>query len=70
MGYRGRTALFELLVMREELRNLVLERRSSTEIQAAALTGMQTIRQSGVAKILAGETTVDEVMRVAMSDVR
>ena len=68
-GYRGRTALFEVLVMTPSLRELVLARRPSTEIQRAARSDMVTMRDAALQKIHAGETTADEVLRVAAWDV-
>ena len=67
-GYRGRTGLFELLVMRTPLRDRILEQRPSTEIQTAALKDMLSLRQDGFRKVAEGITTMDEVLRVAMED--
>ncbi len=67
-GYRGRTGLFELLVMRPELRDLVIERRSSSELQAAARKDMVTIREDGLRKAREGITSLDEIQRVALGD--
>ncbi|MBI3321564.1 MAG: Flp pilus assembly complex ATPase component TadA [Candidatus Omnitrophica bacterium] len=64
IGFKGRTGAFELLVMSEELRPLILERASASDIQAKARAeGMRTLREDGIAKVLAGETTVAEMMR-------
>ncbi|MEM7233848.1 MAG: GspE/PulE family protein, partial [Planctomycetota bacterium] len=67
-GYRGRTGLYEILVLVPELRQMVLDKRPSTEIKRAALESMQTLRQSGLAKVQQGATTIDEILRVAMGD--
>jgi len=67
-GYRGRTGLFELLVLDASLRDLVLARRSSAEIRRAALASMITIRQDGLEKARAGATSLDEVVRVALGE--
>ena len=64
IGFRGRIGLFELLVLTDELRLLVLERASVSDVRAKAQTaGMRTLREDGVAKVIAGITTVEEVLR-------
>jgi general secretion pathway protein E len=64
-GYRGRTAVLELMTMSERLRALVLARAQASELAAAARAeGMRTMREDGLAKAVAGVTTVDEVLRV------
>jgi type IV pilus assembly protein PilB len=68
-GYRGRTALYEVMRVTDELRELVLAGATATELkQQAVQDGMVTLRQAGITKISAGETTVEEVMRVTMAD--
>jgi len=68
-GYKGRIALYEVMPMREELKELVLEGASGMELKRAAQrVGMKTLRQSGLEKIRAGITTVDEIVRVSASD--
>ena len=68
-GFRGRSALYEVMRMTEELRELVLSGASAAELKRQAMAeGMKTLRQSGVEKIIEGVTTVEEVMRVTMSD--
>jgi general secretion pathway protein E len=64
-GYAGRTTISELLVMSEALRRKVLERGSESAIEAAAAEGgMVGMLDDGLAKALAGETTIEEVLRV------
>jgi type IV pilus assembly protein PilB len=64
-GYYNRTAIFEILVMDRELANLVSARAEPSEIRAAAIRkGMTTIFADGLTKAMAGETTVEEVLRV------
>ncbi len=64
-GYRGRTGLVETLVVDDELRRLVLRRAEAKELQRAALAGgMLSMYEDGMMKALAGETTVEEVLRV------
>jgi len=67
-GYRGRMGLFELLVINPALRDLILKKRSSGEIKAAAAKDMITIREDGFRKAAAGLTTFDEVLRVALGE--
>lgn len=68
-GYRGRTGIYEILVMHENLRPLIIERTSSNTIkQAAIANGMKTLRDDGWVKVRAGITTVEEVGRVTQED--
>ncbi|MBI3088234.1 MAG: type II/IV secretion system protein [Candidatus Omnitrophica bacterium] len=64
-GYKGRTAIYEFLMVDETIQELILRRASSAEIvRAARAAGMRTLRQDGWAKILQGITTPEEVLRV------
>jgi len=65
-GYRGRRGLFEMFEMDSRMRDLTFQGASTLELraQARASCGMLTLREDGVRKILAGITTVDEVLRV------
>lgn len=68
-GYRGRLGIYELLEMNDEIRELVLERVSTHLIkQAARKSGMMTLRESALRKVLNGITTVEEMLRVTMAD--
>jgi len=68
-GYHGRLGIFELLEMNAELRELAFNRAPSTQIRKAALaSGMQSLREDGKLKILAGVTTAEEVLRVAQAE--
>jgi type II secretion system protein E len=68
-GYKGRTGIYEVLIMSEKLRPLVIARTSSTTIkQAAGADGMKTLRDDGWGKVRAGVTTVEEVARVTQED--
>ena len=68
-GYRGRTGIYEILVLHENLRPLIIERASSTTIkQAAIANGMKTLREDGWGKVRAGVTTIEEVARVTQED--
>jgi general secretion pathway protein E len=64
-GYFGRTGIFELLVVDDEIRELIIKRRGSHIIKEAATgKGMSALRADGLRKALAGQTTLDEVCRV------
>jgi general secretion pathway protein E/type IV pilus assembly protein PilB len=70
VGYRGRVGLYELLITTEEIRQLSHERVSSWAIQQSAVRGgMRTLRDDGWQKVIAGRTTIDEVMRVTKGKV-
>jgi len=65
-GYYERVALFEVLSMTDELANISLKEPSDTEIgKEAKRQGMMTMKQDGILKVLAGITTIEEVLRVA-----
>jgi type II secretory ATPase GspE/PulE/Tfp pilus assembly ATPase PilB-like protein len=65
-GYRGRTGIFEVLILDENARNAIASRANGQEIRAAArAAGMVPMREDGAAKVAAGLTTADEVRRVA-----
>lgn len=64
LGYRGRTAIREIMVMNDEIRDLALKKSPSTLIKEAAVkSGMKTMRQDGIAKVLDGTTTFEEFHR-------
>jgi type IV pilus assembly protein PilB len=64
-GYRGRTAVHEIMLMTEEIERLIVARASSDEIRRVAVDqGMVTLRRDGLAKVEAGRTTLEEVSRV------
>ncbi len=65
-GYKGRTAIYEFLVVSEPVQQLILNRASSHDIARAAIAsgGMRTLRQDGWQKILRRQTTPEEVLRV------
>lgn len=68
-GYRGRIGIYELLIANEDIRHLVTERITSDRIKQAAMkNGMQTLRMDGWRKVLCGQTTLDEVLRVTKAD--
>jgi type IV pilus assembly protein PilB len=67
-GYKGRMGVHELMVMNEEIAELVVRRAPLGDIKAAAkANGMKELREDGLAKVLAGLTTPEEVMRVVFT---
>ena len=68
-GYFGRMGIFEFLVMDEEIQHLVLQKADANGIRDRAMKlGMRTLWQDGAEKVLAGATTLEEVMRVTRGD--
>ncbi|MDQ2703096.1 MAG: type II secretion system ATPase GspE [Pseudomonadota bacterium] len=64
-GYLGRTTILEFLVMDDELRRAVMRHAGMGELESLARSaGMRTMYEDGIAKALAGETTIEEVLRV------
>jgi type IV pilus assembly protein PilB len=64
-GYRGRTAIHELLDMSDTIRELIIERRPGSEIRRTAeAEGLRSLRQSAVRKVIEGVTTLREINRV------
>ena len=65
-GYYGRTSIYELIVLDEEIKSLIVTKASSNVINELALkNGMKTLKDSGIEKALQGITTIEEVLRVA-----
>jgi general secretion pathway protein E len=68
-GYLGRTAIYELLEIDDEVRQLIMKGADASMIKALAVRkGMRTLRQDGADKVLAGVTSVDEVVRVTQKE--
>jgi general secretion pathway protein E/type IV pilus assembly protein PilB len=71
VGYRGRLGIYELLVTTDSLRQLAHDRASTWEIKKAAIEGgMSTLRDDGWLKVAAGQTSVDEILRITKGDRR
>jgi len=67
-GYKGRTAIFELMKVDDGIRELILGKASSNQVRIVAQrNGMRTLRDSGILKIFAGLTTIEEVVRETMA---
>jgi len=68
-GFYGRTAIYEILLVDEEIKRIVAAKASSDQIKRLAVKkNMRTLRQSGWLKVLEGTTTPDEILRVSPSD--
>lgn len=68
-GYIGRTAIFEVMPVNADVQELIMKNASAVEIRhKAVMSGLSTLRQSGIQKILDGITSVDEVLRVTFED--
>jgi type II secretory ATPase GspE/PulE/Tfp pilus assembly ATPase PilB-like protein len=69
-GYRGRTGIYEMMLINEHVQNLIYKRETAGTIKRVALdAGLQTLRMDGARKVLAGITTISEVLRVTQADV-
>jgi general secretion pathway protein E len=69
-GYRGRTGIYELMMINDPIQELIYKRESAGKIKRLALdSGMKTLRMDGARKVLKGFTTVAEVLRVTQADV-
>jgi len=68
-GFKGRIALYEVMPVTEEIRELILMGASSSEVKNQAISqGMKTLRQSGLTKVAEGVTSVAEILRTTMAD--
>lgn len=64
-GYKGRTGVFELMLITDEIKNVILKTSDANRIKQEAIrSGMITLRQAGIQKALMGVTTIEEVLRV------
>jgi type IV pilus assembly protein PilB len=67
-GLKGRVAIYEVMPVTQEIRDLILRNAPTAEIRETAIgQGMKTLRQSGLLKVLEGTTTVEEVLRVTLA---
>jgi general secretion pathway protein E len=67
-GYRGRTGIYELIVIDDTLRTMIHDGASEHDIERYARKSTPSIREDGLARVLKGETTVEEVLRVTRED--
>lgn len=69
VGYFGRVGIYEIMIMNNKLRRLILDEASMMEVEKAAIeSGMTTLEQAGILKALKGETTLEEVYSVAREE--
>ncbi|MBA3753352.1 MAG: type II secretion system ATPase GspE [Nitrospira sp.] len=69
-GYRGRSGIYEFLLVDDDIRRLIVAKTDSSVIQEAALKkGMSTLKQEGVGRVLQGLTTTEEVIRITQQQV-
>ncbi len=67
-GYKGRMAIFEIMIMDDELRELVMQQASTAILQTESRKrGMRTLRESGLLALYEGQTTIDEIVRETIS---
>jgi general secretion pathway protein E len=68
-GYQGRAAIYEICVITEPLRKMIMQKRDGGELKHCAIAeGMETLRQDGWRRVSEGKTTIEEVVRVTQSD--
>ena len=68
-GYKGRTAIHEILEVNNDMRELIFDGSSQNNIKKLAIkNGMTSLRDAGIDKIKAGETTIEEVLRATVED--
>lgn len=68
-GYKGRTALFEIMSFNDEIRDLIMNHASTNVLRSAATkSGMKLLRETGLAEIYDGNTTIDEIVKETMAE--
>lgn len=68
-GYKGRIGIYELMIVDDNIRNLVIAKTATEELRKKALSaGMITLMEDGIVKIKKGLTTVEEVLRVTQEE--
>jgi type II secretory ATPase GspE/PulE/Tfp pilus assembly ATPase PilB-like protein len=68
-GYKGRQGVFELLVVDDEMREMILRREAANRLKKYAIEhGMKTLRDDGWDRVRAGVTSAEEVLRITKSD--
>jgi general secretion pathway protein E len=69
-GYKGRTTISELLVVTDDIRSLIMQRKDGNSIKKLAVgNGMKTFRDHGVQKVLAGITSIEELTSNTQLDI-
>ena len=68
-GYKGRIAVYEVMMFVDALKELVLQGGSVAEVKAEAIRqGMRTLRMCGITKVCTGTSTIEEVARITAAD--
>ena len=68
-GYLGRSGIFEIFVVTDDIQRMIFDKTPALELRARAREGgMRTLREDGLRKVIAGTTSLDEVLRVTMGD--
>ena len=68
-GYQGRAAIYEICIITEPLRKLIMQKRDGGELKQCAIAeGMETLRQDGWRRVAQAKTTIEEVVRVTQTD--
>ncbi|MGZ4986083.1 MAG: GspE/PulE family protein, partial [Chthoniobacterales bacterium] len=68
-GYQGRMAIYEICVINEPMRKMIVEKRDGGELKKCAIAqGMDTLREDGWRRVAQGKTTIEEVVRVTQND--
>ena len=69
-GYKGRTAIHEILEVNSDMKNLIFDNASANDIKELAVkNGMTPLREAGVNKVKDGVTTIEEILRATVEDV-
>jgi general secretion pathway protein E len=69
-GYRGRSAVHELMIVDDDVRELVMRKADASSIRRACTSrGMKILRQDGAERVMAGQTTIEELLRVTQEDI-
>ena len=69
-GYKGRTAIHEILEVDNPMKKLIFDGANQNEIKKTAINnGMTPLREAGISKIMSGDTTIDEILRATVEDI-
>ena len=69
LSYQGRAAIYEICLVTEPLRKLIMQKKDGGELKQNAISeGMETLRQDGWRRVVKGDTTIEEVVRVTQTD--
>ncbi len=69
-GYKGRTAIHEILEVDNPMKKLIFEGANQTEIKKTAIkNGMTPLREAGISKVISGSTTIEEILRATVEDI-